>query len=177
LNYFCAQIPSSSSFSSLTQLKPERIVKNVSTPNLTDLITEKEKPAAAPSFAQPNNRPNYSRTAFEPQEKLDPLKKNNLNDVFGEFLKSEGFNVAPSSKNQTIQEMRRQDMANSGMDPMALKVRLNTYFIAIKHNFQLIMINTLFNRSRLGQKGKRRIFVLYSQVSIQLLGLIVIGKK
>jgi hypothetical protein len=114
-------MPSSSSFNSLSQLKPDRIVKNVSTPNLTELInTEKEKPVA---FIPPNNKPNYNRTYFEPQDKQqDPQKKNNLNDVFGEFLKSEGFNVSSNPKNQTIQEMRRQEMASSGMDPITLKV-------------------------------------------------------
>jgi cyclin G-associated kinase len=130
-------IPSSSSFGSLFQLKPERaaptggMVKNVSTPNLTDLILEDTKPPRDPVKSVPPapSKPNYNRAVFEVGTGTNPNapnpKKDNLNDLFGEFLKSEGFSSSSANgKNQTINDLRRVEMVRDSQDPIQLKISL-----------------------------------------------------
>jgi len=122
-----SHMPSSSSFGSLFQLKPERaapgpMVKNVSTPNLTDLILDDNK--TKDPIPPTSTKPNYNRAAFDIE--INPnQKKNNLNDVFGEFLKSEGFSSTNANgKNQTINDLRRVEMVSNSQDPIQLKISL-----------------------------------------------------
>jgi hypothetical protein len=73
-----------------------------------------------------SSRPNYNRTAiFDPPQSQQQDKKQNLNDVFGDILTSQGF--ASSNRmdgGRTINDMRKVELlSNPNANPTQIKVR------------------------------------------------------
>lgn len=93
------------------------------------------------------SRPNYNRTLFEPPQ---PVPKQNLNDVFGDILSSQGF--AASNRldgGKTINDMRKIDiLSNPNANLTQIKVDSRRFF-------NLVTL-TLYQRFYLGQRLARR---------------------